>query len=119
MDVLVFGRPLDEGGDARTLPGRDQRSDIVVVVVGLVVFEALSGRIAAQLNIPTNSINPGDSLSEFGIDSTDAVDLRNWISRTMESTVPILEILASGSVFQLVGHIVSRSQLLNLNDETS
>lgn len=85
----------------------------------LVVFEALSGRIAAQLNLPTDSINPGRSLSEFGIDSTDAVDLRNWISRTMESTVPILEILASGSVLQLVEHIVSRSQLLNLNDEAS
>jgi acyl carrier protein len=85
----------------------------------LVVFEALSAKIAAQLSIPADRISPGSLLSEFGIDSTDAVELRNWIAKTMESTVPILEILASGSVFQLAGQIASRSQLLNISDEIS
>ncbi|GLI79916.1 putative PKS/NRPS-like protein biosynthetic cluster [Penicillium ochrochloron] len=85
----------------------------------LVVFEALSAKIAVQLSIPADRISPGSPLSEFGIDSTDAVELRNWIAKTMESTVPILEILASGSVFQLAGQIASRSQLLNISDEIS
>lgn len=85
----------------------------------LVVFEALSGKLAAQLNIPIDRISPESPLSEFGTDSTDAVELRNWISKTMESTVPILEILASGSIVQLAGQIVSRSQLLNANGETT
>jgi acyl carrier protein len=83
----------------------------------LVVFEALSGKIASQLNIPLDRIGPESPLSEFGIDSTNAVELRNWISKTMESMVPILEILASGSVVQLAGQITSRSQLLNVDDE--
>lgn len=85
----------------------------------LVIFEALSEKIAAQLSIPADRISPGSPLSDFGIDSTDAVQLRNWISKTLESTVPILEILASGSVLHLAGQIARRSQLLNINDETS
>ncbi|OKP15072.1 Lovastatin diketide synthase LovF [Penicillium subrubescens] len=85
----------------------------------LVVCEALSEKIAAQLNFPVDRISLGSPLSEFGIDSIDAVELRNWIAKTMESTVPILEILASGSVLQLAGKIASRLQLLNINDETS
>lgn len=79
----------------------------------LFIFEALSAKIAAHLNIPIDKISPESLLSEFGIDSTNAVELRNWISKTMESVVPILEILASGSIVQLAGQITSRSQLLN------
>jgi acyl carrier protein len=85
----------------------------------MVFFEALDEKIALQLSIPAGRISPGSALSEFGIDSTDAVELRNWISKTMESTVPILEILASVSMLQLAGQIVSRSQLLRVNDEIS
>lgn len=109
----------EEGIDHLKILHENLRAAKTRDVAVLVVFEALSEKIAGQLNIPTDRINLGSPLSEFGIDSTDAVELRNWIAKAMESTVPILEILASGSVFQLAGQIASRSQLLNINDETS
>lgn len=57
-------------------------------------------------------IDPANPLSEFGVDSHVAVELRVWINKMMESAVSILEILASDSVLQLAGHIVSRSMLI-------
>jgi acyl carrier protein len=116
--MFQINEPYEEGIDyidtvRESLRAAETRDEAV-----LAVFEALSGKIAAQLSIPTDIISPRSPLSEFGIDSTDAVELRNWISKNMESTVPVLEILASGSMIQLAGHIVSRSQLLNRNDET-
>lgn len=77
-----------------------------------IVFDALSAKMAAQLGIPVDRVDPSSPLSEFGIDSHVAVELRNWISKMMESSVSILEILASTSVLQLAGHIASRSRLV-------
>lgn len=82
-----------------------------------IVFEALSGRIAEQLGISAERIDPASPLSDFGVDSHVAVELRNWINKSMDSAVSILEILASDSVFQLAGHIVSRSSLIEIRED--
>jgi acyl carrier protein len=77
-----------------------------------VIYEALSGKISSRLGISVERIDPASPLSEFGVDSHVAVELRNWINKTMDSAVSILEILASDSVLQLVGHIAGRSSLI-------
>lgn len=82
-----------------------------------IIFDALSGKIAAQLDISVDRVDPSSPLSEFGVDSHVAVELRNWISKVLESTVSILEILASDSVIQLAGQIAGRSLLVNGSDE--
>ncbi|KAF3392596.1 Compactin diketide synthase mokB [Penicillium rolfsii] len=110
--------PQEVGPDHAEILHENLRAAKTRDEAALVVFEALSERIATQLGIPADRISPGSPLSDFGIDSTDAVELRKWIAKTMESTVPILEILASGSVLQLAGQIASRSQLLNIDDKT-
>lgn len=80
-----------------------------------IVFEALSVKMASQLGIPVDRVDPSSPLSEFGVDSHVAVELRNWISKVMESSVSILEILASTSVLQLAGQIASRSRLVDVD----
>lgn len=80
-----------------------------------VIYNALSGRIAAHLSMPVDTINPSSPISEYGIDSHVAVELRNWISKKMESTVPILEILASGSLLELAAKIATKSNLVGLS----
>lgn len=83
-----------------------------------IVFDAICGKIAAQLDISMDRIDSLTPLSEFGADSHVAVELRNWISKTLESTVSILEILASVSVLHLAGQISDRSRLVSVeNDE--
>lgn len=83
-----------------------------------IVLEVASGKIAAQLDISVDRVVPSSPLSEFGADSHMAVELRNWISKTLESSLSILEILASESVLHLATQIAGRSQLVCVdNDE--
>ncbi|KAF9883547.1 hypothetical protein FE257_003186 [Aspergillus nanangensis] len=81
----------------------------------VVVYGALGARVAGHMAIPVESIDPGGPISEYGIDSHVAVELRNWIAKSMESMVPILEILASGSLMELAAKIAGKSALVDGN----
>lgn len=81
------------------------------------ICEMLIERISAHLTIAGESVNPANAISEYGVDSHVAIELRNWISKTMESTIPILEILASSSLLELAGKIASKSQLVSINTD--
>lgn len=80
------------------------------------IYNALSARIAAHLSVPVESISPSSPISEYGIDSHAAVELRNWISKKAESTVPILDILASGSLSELASKIAAKSHLVHAEE---
>ncbi|RHZ60784.1 hypothetical protein CDV55_106439 [Aspergillus turcosus] len=80
------------------------------------VYGALSGKIAAHLSVPIESIDASHPITEYGIDSHMAVELRNWVSKTMESTVPILDILASSTLLDLAGKIASKSRLVRVEE---
>ena len=58
-------------------------------------------------------ISSAKAMSEYGMDSLVAVEMRNWLFREMDSTVPILELLANNSLLQLSAKIVKRSKLVN------
>ena len=84
-----------------------------------VIYTALSARVANHLSVPVESINPIGPITEYGIDSHVAVELRDWISKHIEGTVPILEILASSSLMELAGKIAERSNLVRVEEQLS
>ena len=59
-----------------------------------VVCEMISNKLASHLSIPVENIDPSNRVSEYGVDSHVAIELRDWISRSMACNIPILEILA-------------------------
>ncbi|KAJ5823826.1 Acyl transferase/acyl hydrolase/lysophospholipase [Penicillium robsamsonii] len=73
----------------------------------VVICDALSRKIASHLSIPVENINPSNPVSEYGVDSHVAVELRNWVSRSMNCTIPVLEILAR-SMLELSHKIASQ-----------
>ncbi|KAJ5605451.1 hypothetical protein N7510_008232, partial [Penicillium lagena] len=81
------------------------------------ICEMLIERVAVHLTIAGESVDPTNGIAEYGVDSHVAIELRDWISKTMDSTIPILEILASGSLLELAGKIASKSQLLSINTD--
>ncbi|EAW12336.1 putative polyketide synthase [Aspergillus clavatus NRRL 1] len=81
-----------------------------------IIYTALSERIASHLSMLVESISPSNAITEYGIDSHMAVELRNWVAKNMESTVPILDILASSTLLDLAGKIASKSNLVNLEE---
>lgn len=59
-----------------------------------VICEAISQKLASHLSIPVENIDSANRVSDYGVDSHVAIELRDWISRSMACTIPILEILA-------------------------
>ena len=73
----------------------------------------MMAKISVLLMIPLEDIKASRSMSEYGMDSLVAVEMRNWLFREMDATVPILELLANESLLQLSAKIVKRSKLAN------
>lgn len=72
-----------------------------------VICETLRRKIALHLSVPVENIDPSNPVSEYGVDSHVAVELRKWVSRVMDCTVPILQIIAS-SILDLSRNIASQ-----------
>nr|QTE76000.1 ScyPKS [Scytalidium album] len=78
------------------------------------ICAALIDKISSRSNIPVDNISQDNPMSDYGIDSLVAVEMRNWIVREMDSTMPILELLANQSLQQLSAKIAQRSRLVDL-----
>ena len=55
-----------------------------------------------------------ESLSNYGVDSLAAVELRNWVRQEMESTVRLFELLADVPMRDLAAKIARKSKLVSL-----
>lgn len=105
-----------QSGDATAVLQEALRTSKTLDDAIAVVFEALRVKVSEQFSVAVDRVEPSSPLSDFGLDSHVAVDLRNWISKVMDSSVSILDILASTSVFQLAGQIASRCRLVDVKD---
>ncbi|OQE83792.1 hypothetical protein PENNAL_c0030G06593 [Penicillium nalgiovense] len=77
-----------------------------------VVLAALVDHIVSHTGVPIENVSTSQSLQDYGIDSLAAVEFRNWLSKEMESVVPIFELLAAESLAVLASKIAGRSRLV-------
>ncbi|CAG8364717.1 unnamed protein product [Penicillium salamii] len=94
-----------------TLSQSLKRSKDVDGAVGVIVA-ALVNQIVAHTGVPIENVRTIKSLQDYGIDSLAAVELKNWISKEMESVVPIFELMSAESLDVLAAKIASRSRLV-------
>jgi len=68
-------------------------------------------KIASVLSVPATTVQPGNPLSAYGLDSIVAVEFRKWFSKTVAVEVSLFDILGAKSIEALVakvnGEIVS------------
>ena len=67
-----------------------------------VLTGAFMEKIAAVLSVPAESIQAGNPLSMYGLDSIVAVEFRKWFSKTINVDIALFEILSSKSIAALV-----------------
>jgi hypothetical protein len=79
--------------------------------VGLITA-ALARKLADLFNVASAEIEADLPLSQYGVDSLVAVELRNWLNNTIKAKVAIFEIIQAPSVTGLAGLIVGRSSLV-------
>ncbi|KAJ5809264.1 polyketide synthase [Penicillium pulvis] len=66
-----------------------------------VVQEALCAKIETTLQLPTGGVDADALLTELGIDSLVAVEIRGWFSKKIGIDVPVVKILGRSSVAQI------------------
>jgi aryl carrier-like protein len=69
-------------------------------------------KMSSLLMISKDEISASKAMSDYGIDSLVAVEMRNWLFREMDSTVSILELMANKALSKLSADIVAKSKLL-------
>ncbi|EFX02355.1 polyketide synthase [Grosmannia clavigera kw1407] len=90
------------------LRAADALSDILALLEA-----ALRAKIVSLLMLPSeDDLDVQKPLSQYGLDSLIAVELRNWVASEMEATVPVLEFLGSRTVQSLAGFIARQSRLV-------
>ncbi|KAJ5219498.1 hypothetical protein N7468_008702 [Penicillium chermesinum] len=99
LDELVYELAHQAGG------GDESRS-------GELVQSALVRKIGAMFRVTDAEVEVDVPLSQQGVDSLVAVELRNWLSSVMKARVTIFEILQSGSVADFARIVTARSGLI-------
>ncbi|KAG8526399.1 putative secondary metabolism biosynthetic enzyme [Bacidia gigantensis] len=70
-------------------------------------------KVSNLLMVPVERISPTKSLSEYGMDSLVAVEMRNWLLRELDAALPILELMADIPLQELSWKIAKSSKLVN------
>ncbi|KAL9102129.1 MAG: hypothetical protein Q9163_002690 [Psora crenata] len=71
------------------------------------ILEALCGKVARLLDLPVGDIHADESLSEHGVDSLVAVEIRDWLGKEAGANVPTSDVLSGQkSIEQMVQGIV-------------
>jgi acyl carrier protein len=77
------------------------------------ICDAVLAKMSVLLMMPVEDINSNKSMSTYGMDSLVAVEMRNWLVRELDVTLPVLELLANTSLMVLAGKIVQKSKFTN------
>ncbi|KAI0009070.1 putative polyketide synthase [Xylariaceae sp. FL0662B] len=78
-----------------------------------IVCDGLVAKISSLSMIPVEDISTDRPLSEYGMDSLVAVEMRNWIAREMDASVPILELMANEPLRTLASKVLAKSRLVD------
>ena len=77
-----------------------------------IILAAIIEKTAALCMVPQEDINSSKPLSEYGLDSLVAVEMRNWIFKQLDCTIPILELLANMSITNIARKVAEKSRLV-------
>lgn len=72
---------------------------------------AFVDKMSSLLMVAADNIDFGRSINEYGMDSLVAVEMRNWLFKEMDITVPILELLANQPLAHLTAKLIEKSKL--------
>ena len=78
-----------------------------------IVCDAIITKVASIGSIPIEEINTAKPMVSYGLDSLVAIELRNWLARAMEASVPMLKLLGGSSLILLSRDVLKMSKLVN------
>ncbi|KAI0967184.1 hypothetical protein F4678DRAFT_254795 [Xylaria arbuscula] len=77
-----------------------------------IVIHALSVKLARAMSILPDEVDPSMPLSNYGVDSLMAVELRNYIGREFQATVAVFDIMGGVPISSIGDLVVERSTVV-------
>lgn len=81
-----------------------------------VLLDGLMKKISEMMMLPLEELTPEKAISDIGVDSLVAVELRNWIAKELQASIPVMDIVGCSSLRSLSELIAGRSSLMQ-NDK--
>ncbi|KAG7104065.1 Reducing polyketide synthase rdc5 like protein [Verticillium longisporum] len=81
----------------------DQASEAIV--------KGLIEKLSAILMVQPGDLDPASTLTAYGLDSLNAIELRNWISKELLAHLQVLELLTSATLTSLSLMILNKSRI--------
>lgn len=75
------------------------------------VAQVIGTKLADLMSIEPASVNLDESITDFGLDSLIAIELRNWIMREFSAPIQSSEVLDSPNIWSLAQKVTLRSSL--------
>ncbi|EKD12633.1 beta-ketoacyl synthase domain-containing protein [Drepanopeziza brunnea f. sp. 'multigermtubi' MB_m1] len=75
------------------------------------ICEGLMTKVSAVLMVPREEMDASKAIVIYGLDSLVAIEIRNWITRELEASLQVLELLTSGSFWALAETVLGKSKL--------
>ncbi|KAI9711405.1 MAG: Type I Iterative PKS [Chrysothrix sp. TS-e1954] len=91
-------------GASDSIGSRLEKADSIDATT-MIIAGALVQKTADMLQMEASDVNPQKPLSAYGVDSLVAIEVRNWISREMKTSIPLLDILAAVPMDKLAAKI--------------
>lgn len=76
-----------------------------------IITEGLVGKVADILQMPHSEVDSERPMYRYGVDSLVALEVRNWISKEMQSNVALLEVLAAVPMRVFAATIADKSKI--------
>lgn len=83
-----------------------------------IITNMLVTKLATDFGRPEADINPSLALTDIGVDSLIAVELRNWIVTSLDAECSIFDVMQSRSLALLVDHLVRKSRFVGDKGQT-
>ncbi|KAL3430444.1 hypothetical protein BDV09DRAFT_202202 [Aspergillus tetrazonus] len=102
-----LGGTLHSRGSLKAVLQSDSISSIEDITP--IVSEALIAKVRSKFSVSANTIvSPATQLTDLGIDSLVAVDIRTWFATELAVDIPLLQILGGASIEELTATAVAK-----------
>ncbi|KAK4183666.1 putative polyketide synthase [Podospora australis] len=71
--------------------------------------QGIQQKLSEVLTIDIENVDLARNITNYGLDSLTAIELRNWIAKELRANLQILELLSSGSIMDLAALIVQKT----------
>ena len=125
LEIPLFNHLVSNAGkNDQTSTGQDTKAvDKAIVAaedldeVHEVVAAAIAKQISALLAVDLDYINLDSPIENLGLDSLIAIELKAWITRTLQAAMQTSEILDTANIRSLATTVAKRSSLVSVSQK--